>query len=916
MRDVRLSGQQWQRIKALFTEACERAPGEREAFVRSSEPDPDVAGAVLALLAHDNEALISPLAARVASLEPGEHFGPYQVVRMIGQGGMGVIYQAERSGGQFEQTVAIKLLRPAGAGAQVLVDAMREQRLLARLDHPNIARIIDAGIADNGQSFIVMEYVNGRDLVAYCRELNLDLESRLALFLKICKAVSHAHRNLVLHRDLKPQNILVTEDGEPRLVDFGVARLLEQTGGTTEPSTATIAGFTALTPEYASPEQIRGEPLTTATDVYALGVNLYELLTGERPYRFESRSPEEIVRRVTEAPLDLASKRASSSQAPPVSARLLRGDLDVIISQAMHRDPERRYPSAQALADDVELFMRGLPISARADSVGYRLRKFVRRQRLPVSIAALALLLVIGGLSVAWVNSQARLQEAERAESLNRFMLRLFDSVTPTERQGEAFSVSQLLENGTQRAQVELANEPEVMQQVLLKIVDTQIALGDLNAAQETLDLLLAEPGLHLENSVNGVDAMHRMAWLQFLRGEAKEAIQGLERAATLLAQLSPSDSARLASLKTRQAQAQRAMVQLPQAESLLLEALDLLAGPPALDPREAQVELALVYTELGQLNKALEMHLAVIESSRHWDGGQDSMALSQYHSSAGFSYFQLGDMEAALRYNTQALEIAGRLAGEEHLNYLSLLVRNASFLHFNERLDEALVAAEQAMAGLAEKHPDSSEYRWAMGIRADVLKSLGRTGESVEGFTQLMEEWQRSEDSSYRQRGLATAGLSLASAQYMHGAFEDSLRTIRQSQETLENSGSRDQSRYFLDVNLRMQAHEVQALVTLGRFESAVNVAEEALAMLGEVDEGGAIQLQARFILAMWHGAALEKLGRSDEAELHYQTANEIEEMVEPGVIAGERDILDAYLETGNPLAAEETPPGQAESD
>nr|MBA3608102.1 serine/threonine protein kinase [Chthoniobacterales bacterium] len=345
--------------------------------------------------------------------------GSYRIVREIGRGGLGKVYLAERADDAYRKEVAIKLIRRGLDTEDILSRFRNERQILAQLDHPNIARLIDGGTTADGLPYFVMEYVPGRTLLEFCDAQQLDNNARLQLFRQVCAAVSYAHQNLVIHRDLKPSNILVTEDGGPKLLDFGIAKLLTSDE---EAQTQTIPGQRVMTPEYASPEQVKGGRVTTSSDVYSLGVVLYELLTGQKPYRLTSRSAEEIARAITEQvperPSTVTSHETGSSGRR--ENRALRGDLDRIVLMALRKEPERRYSSAAALADDIERHLTGRPVVAHQDTVSYRASKFVRRHKVGVFATALILLAILAGMTgTLWQSRQANLQRAQAERRFN-----------------------------------------------------------------------------------------------------------------------------------------------------------------------------------------------------------------------------------------------------------------------------------------------------------------------------------------------------------------------------------------------------------------------------------------------------------------------------------------------------------------
>lgn len=401
-------------MKKVLFEALELDTERQRQFLdHSCADDADLRAEVDMLLAHQVDTgsdVMEECAADAARLrldaaaatKIGTRIGAYKVVSEIGHGGMGTVYLAERDDEHYHQQVAIKLINP-GLGGEIIRRRFRnEMQILADLNHPNIARLFDGGETAGGVPYLVMEYVNGIPINVYCHEHNLSTEQRLKLFCTVCDAVQYAHQHLVIHRDIKPGNILVTEEGSPKLVDFGIAKLLSGTAD---------AGATAMpfmTPEYASPEQVRGTSVTTATDVYSLGVVLYELLSERLPYRFKSRVPHEVAHAICE-----------QDPERPSTGKRLHADLDNIVLMAMRKEPERRYGTAHQFAEDIQRHLDGRPVRARHDTFSYRAGKFIRRQKVAVGAAALiAITLLVGIIATAW---QARVARAERARSERRF---------------------------------------------------------------------------------------------------------------------------------------------------------------------------------------------------------------------------------------------------------------------------------------------------------------------------------------------------------------------------------------------------------------------------------------------------------------------------------------------------------------
>jgi serine/threonine-protein kinase len=471
----------------------------------------------------------------------GRRIGPYRVVREIGRGGMGAVYLAERADGEFQQQVAVKIIRQILAGSETRRHFKRERQILASLNHPNIARLLDGGVSADGEPFLTMEYVEGVRIDDYAGAHQLSTNARLGLFRQVCAAVQYAHQNLVIHRDLKPSNILVTAEGVPKLLDFGIAKLLDPEGEDAGAQTLTELGV--MTPEYASPEQFRGESVTTASDVYSLGVVLYELLAGHRPYRLKSRKPDDVARAICEQEPERPSAafrdgvmgrrghgeiKESSSSIPPRPSVLrsqLRGDLDNIVLMAMRKEATRRYASVGQFSEDIRRHMDGLPVIARKDTLKYRSAKFIKRNKLGVAVAALVVLTLIGGIvAVSWqarVAAQERDRariEAAKAERINAFLQSIFASADPNwyssgfGQRGEV-KVVDVLEQAGRRIDVELKDQPEIRAELHHTIGTTYQSLGQYEPAGAHFRAALdSYRGLYGERHAKVAEALYYLA--------------------------------------------------------------------------------------------------------------------------------------------------------------------------------------------------------------------------------------------------------------------------------------------------------------------------------------------------------------------------------------------------------------------
>ncbi|MEM7586980.1 MAG: serine/threonine-protein kinase [Acidobacteriota bacterium] len=498
-----MTPERWERVKALFDEAAAIEPDKRSGFLASISDDPELRAEVESLLAADDPdatLLERPVGEILSEMLPegpttGRHFGPYRTVREVGRGGMAVVYAAVRDDDQYRKQVAIKLIKRGMDTDTIVARFLKERQILANLEHPNIARLLDGGMTEDGLPYLVMEYVEGEPIDRYCDHHRLSTEARLELFRTVCAAVHFAHQNLVVHRDLKPSNILVDHSGAPKLLDFGIAKLL----ASDRPAPpVTVDGMRPMTPEYASPEQIRNQPVTTSSDTYALGVLLYILLTGQRPYRLRSRTPAEIEQAVCErepvrpstaleaspdteagdarTPAEQVSR--SRGLSPTALRRKLSGDLDNIILMAMQKTPERRYGSVEQLSEDIRRHLAGMPVIARPDVLTYRVSKFVGRHRWGVAAALLIMLSLVAGIvATAW---QYRVADRARvtAEEVSNLLISLFESSWPDRSLGETITARELLDQGAHRISRELRDQPETRAELMDSIGQAYFKLG------------------------------------------------------------------------------------------------------------------------------------------------------------------------------------------------------------------------------------------------------------------------------------------------------------------------------------------------------------------------------------------------------------------------------------------------------
>jgi serine/threonine-protein kinase len=458
----------WQEVEKLFFEALEFPEAEREHWLgRRADGNPALAEEVRSLLkAHrDTETAAAP-----------RRVGPYGLERLLGRGAMSEVWLAARADGEYDQRVVLKLVRSGLAVDTLLPRFRRERQLLARLKHPYIARLLDGGVSPDGRPYLVMDYVEGERILDFCERRAMSIEARLELFRKLCSAVAYAHQNLIVHRDIKPGNILVTTDGEPKLLDFGIAKLVVE-----DEEAASATAFPMLTPRYASPEQLRGEEVTTATDIYSLGVLLVELLTGSLPYQLHGNTPAEIVGAIATQEPRLPSQ---SGKAPP-------GDLDAIASKALEKDPARRYSSAERLAADIGNYLEGLPVNARTPTRMYHLRKYVRRHWIGVSAAGLVALTLAGATVISMRSARIADRQRQRAQRVTKFLEDVLTSPDPALGMGANVKVADLLGAATERIATTFPDDPALRSELHGILGYTFMSLRVLPKAEQEIQAAL-----------------------------------------------------------------------------------------------------------------------------------------------------------------------------------------------------------------------------------------------------------------------------------------------------------------------------------------------------------------------------------------------------------------------------------------
>jgi tetratricopeptide (TPR) repeat protein len=708
-----MDASRWERVQAVFHKIVELGPNLRmQALEGECIGDPDLMDAVLRMLQSDGDPAVlldAPLAEvadrfLAASPRPAHrNIGPWEIRHVLGEGGMGTVFFAVRS--DLGTSAAVKILRDSWLSPARRERFAREQHTLAHLDHPNIARLLDASTLEDGTPYFVMEYVEGLHLDDYCDVHACAVNERLRLFRSVCEAVQFAHGRAVIHRDLKPSNVLVSASGSVKLLDFGIARQLDELGAGTD---LTRTGLRMLTPAFASPEQLRGEPSAVGADVYSLGVILYRLLTGHVPFD-ELRNDAEIAglaaRRDVVRPSLVARRveQKGGGQAPGIS-RTAWNDLDVICLKAMHNDVTQRYASAEALIRDIDHYLAGEPVEARPDSVAYRFGKFVRRHRVPVTAASAALIAAafLIGLFTARLAKErnAALAEAARTQRIQQFMRNLFDGADPDAGPAHDLRVAAILDKGVLEAGA-LEKDPEIQAELYQHLGDIYRKLGDLSRAEELFQAALGKR----RATAGGSSALvaETMGMLALLRadqaklGEAEQlGREALEMSRRSLPPGHPTISEATEGLGRILEEKGEYAKAIPLLEEAVRQRSS--AQHSAADRAGAMYELANAYFYAGRYKEAEDLNQRVLRINREIYGDRHPR-VAEVLVNLGAIQQDLGKYVESERFHRQALEITRGFFGENHYRTAAGFTLLARSLVFQKRYDDALPLLRRAVA-------------------------------------------------------------------------------------------------------------------------------------------------------------------------------------------------------------------------
>lgn len=628
-----------------------------------------------------------------------KQIGNYLIDGEAGVGGMGIVYTGRRNDKEFEQKVAIKILKHGITSEYLLKRFQIERQTLANLQHQNIARLLDGGRTIDGLPYLVMEFIDGIPITDFCHQKKLSLEEKLKLFREVCTAVQYAHQNLIVHRDLKPGNILVTKDGIPKLLDFGIAKLIdEELVDNNEDLTRT--GVWHLTPEYASPEQIKGEKITTASDIYSLGVLLYQILTGYQPYKISNNSPAAISKIITEEIIQKPSEKVKDKSREHAESNLflndkisnqLKGDLDNIVLKAMHKDPARRYVSVEQFSEDIRRHLSGLPVIAQKDTAGYRLSKFIQRHKVGfISSVGFIVFLIINLIAIIWQaniaaneRDKAKL-EAQKVETVNKFLLDMLSSVDPTEI-GRDVKVYDVLRKSALGVEKGFKDQPGIEASIQKTIGKTLTSLGEYDEAKpHLLRSLLLNERVYGKQSNQASESNYELALYYHWIGELKTADSLYKKSLQIFKRNSDVSKRSLASTLNDYGILKSDFAEFDESKKMYEESLNILLenyGEKDRDVASLYNNLAIVMQAQKDLDgaekyfhKALELNIELF--------GENRPEVSSNYNNLAYIYIDKGDFTRAEEYFIKSLELKKKYYGADH-SYVGFAFLNLGGLEF-----------------------------------------------------------------------------------------------------------------------------------------------------------------------------------------------------------------------------------------
>lgn len=832
----------WKRLNDLLAEALQEPADQRETWVAENcRDEPELAADLLELLQYDAEqtgGLASSIAtakSRASESAIGTSVGHYRITDKIAEGGMGVVYAGQRDGADFDQRVAIKVLHSHLHDPVAQARFVAERRILATLSHANIARLVDGGMTAGGLPYIVMEYIEGENIADYCSRNKLDNTSIIRLIIDVCGALQYAHNQLVIHRDIKPSNILVDASGAPRLLDFGIAKLLEQDGSDGE---LTRAEHRALTPLYASPEQLGSRPVSTAADVYGVGLLLYRLLTGRLPYTPTSDHPRDIEAAILSMPAEAPSSAVTRADATVPrkwmqrQKKALRGDLDTILLTALRKEPERRYPTVDALADDLRRYLEQLPIRARGDTFAYRARKFVGRHRLPVALTGL---LVASAIGITTFYTARLNTEREVAQQTADFLTGLFVDSGHYQRSQEGLTVAELVSTGADKVASDTSLDPLVRARLLGTITQVLTNVSQLERAEA---LIVEALSIYekIESPVDHINALRTLSNLRLAQGRYEQGLAVLDEARKMAETTTGKQSltvARIACSSAYLYYRNGDYDAMYENTTFALERYQALLPEDDYEFRCPYSSLATYHQVVGEPRKAIEYEKQVLElvSARL---GPDDIRLAAALQHIGITLTDLGDYREAIDYYRRAVEVLRRVSDGSDWQlplYMYPLAHTLGKLgHYEEahRLFNELVALQIEQTG--EVH-DTVAY-WLNG-HGDMLANLGATALADQAFQRAQEIYaQIDKPAGHFDRSVTLVGLGKVARD--RGDLEGAERLMRQALAIREDQiGKLHTFTQLAHIDL------ADVMLRQGRLADARAAFEEALDILEANDAG-----------------------------------------------------------------------------
>lgn len=763
----------WKSVKDIFNNAISLDKDKREEYLDEACGNNDIlkneVKSLIISFERSGEFLNNPDKDLQLSLSPEEdlylnkNIGPYNIVSVIAEGGMGRVYLGVRSDKEFSQKVAVKVIKYNNRSDYLLQRFQNERQTLANLNHPYIANLLDGGTTADGVPYLVMEYIDGIPLTDYCNTKSLSVEDRLLLFQKICSAVNYAHKNLVVHRDLKPSNILITQDGNPKLLDFGIAKILKDENST-GPAEDTVTQIWNLTPDYASPEQIKGEKITTATDIYSLGVLLYKLLTDRHPYTIKSYLPAEVTRIVCETEPEKPSSIVRSAEqpgSPPGEgnkasevtdgtnknekgklSKKLAGDLDNIILKAIRKEPDRRYSSIEQFSEDIRRYLSGLPVIARNDTLTYRTSKFVRRHKYGVAAFVTITLLVIAGIAgISWQARIASIQrdkariETAKVEKINSFLQQMLSSADP-DNSGKNVKVVDVLKTAEKKIDNDLKMQPEIRSSVRTTIGITLQNLGLYDDAIIQLKKALnTRDSLYGENNTETAASMENLALALDYKGDYSNAETYYKKSVKIYKELDSVSNPSYAQALNDFGTLYMDLGDYPKAMKNYRTALDVYRK--TLGPENSQVasvlnNIALTSDYKGDLNTAEEYYKKALAMDTKILG-KNSYELSHMINNLAFILQERGKYNEAISYFKRSLQIRVRILGINHPQCILALYNLGCMYYYVNNFNKSLSLLDSAIALWGKTlPPDHPLFGGAYYWKGKILNSKNQPREAI----------------------------------------------------------------------------------------------------------------------------------------------------------------------------------------